>query len=122
VRVFRDASGIHLSDIPKSVVALGTFDGVHLGHKEILRRCVSRAEEENAPSVAFTFDKHPLEVIRPQFAPQLLTDIEDKLTLIQDASIENTVIARFDDEMPGLLRKSLSEKSWWILSELNGSL
>lgn len=99
MRVFPEASGIHLSDMPKSVVALGTFDGVHLGHREVLRRCVSRAKQENVPSVVFTFHKHPLEVIRPQFAPELLTDLEDKLALIQDAGIENTVIARFDDEM-----------------------
>ncbi len=99
MRVFRDASGIHLSDMPKSVVALGTFDGVHLGHREILARCVSRAKQDNVPSVVFTFHRHPLEVIRPQFAPQLLTDLEDKLALIQETGIENTVIARFDDEM-----------------------
>jgi riboflavin kinase/FMN adenylyltransferase len=99
VRVFRDTLAIHLSDIPKSVVALGTFDGVHLGHREILRRCASRGRQENVPSVVFTFDKHPLEIIRPQFAPRLLTDTEDKLALIQRQSIENTVIAQFDDEM-----------------------
>lgn len=99
MRVFRDTLAIHLSDIPKSVVALGTFDGVHLGHREILRRCAARGRQENLPSVVFTFHKHPLEIIRPQFAPQLLTDIPDKLTLIQGLGIENTVIAQFDDEM-----------------------
>ncbi|NLB73701.1 MAG: bifunctional riboflavin kinase/FAD synthetase [Firmicutes bacterium] len=98
MKIFRDVSGIHLSDMPKSVVALGTFDGVHLGHREILRRCVSLAKQENVPSVVFTFHEHPLEVIRPQFAPELLTDLEDRLTLFEEAGIENTVIARFDDE------------------------
>jgi riboflavin kinase/FMN adenylyltransferase len=99
VRVFRDASGIHLRDMPKSVVALGTFDGVHLGHREILKRCIFRSRQENVPSVVFTFHRHPLETIRPQFTPQLLTDIEDKLALIQGTGIENTVIAQFDHEM-----------------------
>jgi riboflavin kinase/FMN adenylyltransferase len=99
VRVFRDTLAIHVSDIPESVVALGTFDGVHLGHMEILRRCASRGRQENMPSVAFTFHTHPLEIIRPQFAPRLLTDVEDKLALIQAQGIENTVIAQFDSEM-----------------------
>ncbi len=69
MRVFRDASGIHLRDMPKSVVALGTFDGVHLGHREILKRCIFRSRQENVPSVVFTFHRHPLETIRPQFTP-----------------------------------------------------
>jgi riboflavin kinase/FMN adenylyltransferase len=126
VRVFPEASGIHLSDMPKSVVALGTFDGVHLGHREVLRRCVSRAKQENVPSVVFTFHKHPLEVIRPQFAPELLTDLEDKLALIQDAGIENTVIARFDDEMARatpeeFVRESLvdSLRAKWVVVGFN---
>jgi riboflavin kinase/FMN adenylyltransferase len=126
VRVFPDASGIHLSDMPKSVVALGTFDGVHLGHREVLRRCVSRAKQESVPSVVFTFHKHPLEVIRPQFAPELLTDLEDKLALIQDAGIENTVIARFDDEMARatpeeFVRESLvdSLRAKWVVVGFN---
>lgn len=99
MRVFRDISTIHVSDIPESVVALGTFDGMHLGHREILMRCVSRGRQDCIPSVAFTFQKHPVEVIRPQFAPLLLTDIEDKLALIQGIGIDNTVIAQFDEEM-----------------------
>lgn len=126
MRVFPDASGIHLSDMPKSVVALGTFDGVHLGHREVLRRCVSRAKQESVPSVVFTFHKHPLEVIRPQFAPELLTDLEDKLALIQDAGIENTVIARFDDEMARatpeeFVRESLvdSLRAKWVVVGFN---
>lgn len=99
MRVFSDAQDGSPSDLSESVVALGTFDGVHLGHKEILRRCVSRAKQESIPSCVFTFDKHPLEVIKPQLAPETLTDLEDKFALIKDAGIENTVIARFDRKM-----------------------
>ena len=101
MRVFRDTSEIHFGDIPESVVALGTFDGVHLGHQEILKRCVSLGRQERIATVVFTFHKHPLEIIRPQFAPSLLTDIEDKLAILGQMGIENTVMARFDDEMAG---------------------
>ncbi|MGE5592676.1 MAG: bifunctional riboflavin kinase/FAD synthetase [Betaproteobacteria bacterium] len=97
MKVVRDLAKLDTVDVPRSVVALGTFDGVHLGHQEILRRCVVHARRAGARAVVFTFDKHPLQVIRPQLAPAQLTDIEDKLALIEATGVELAVVARFDE-------------------------
>lgn len=97
VKVISDLAKVDAVDIPRSVVALGTFDGVHLGHQEILRRCAAYAKGAGARAVAFTFDRHPLQVIRPQFAPPQLTDVEDKLALIEATGIEVAVVAHFDE-------------------------
>jgi riboflavin kinase/FMN adenylyltransferase len=97
VKVISDVARIDIADVARSVICLGTFDGVHLGHQEILRRCVACAKRYEARAVAFTFDRHPLRVIRPQAAPAQLTDIEDKLALIEAMGIEVAVVARFDE-------------------------
>ncbi|MGE5588499.1 MAG: bifunctional riboflavin kinase/FAD synthetase [Clostridia bacterium] len=97
MKVVSDVARVDAADVPRSVIALGTFDGVHLGHQEILRRCVAYAKCCGARAVAFTFERHPLRVIRPQSAPAQLTDIEDKLALIAATGIEVAVVARFDE-------------------------
>lgn len=99
MEVVRDLAGISDKDVPRSAVALGSFDGVHLGHQEILRRCAIYARHIGVRSVAFTFDRHPLQVIRPQLAPPQLTDIEDKLALIGRTGVEIAVVANFDEAL-----------------------
>ena len=67
-----------------SVVTVGTFDGVHLGHWEVLREMGRRARRTGRPSVLVTFRPHPLQVLRPEDAPRLLTtSIEKKENLAQ---------------------------------------
>ncbi len=83
----------------RCVVALGMFDGVHLGHQEILRRCRTLAARCGARSAVFTFDRHPFHVIRPCAAPAQLTDMDDRLALIEDAGIELAVVAGFDERL-----------------------
>ena len=56
-----------------AVVTVGTFDGVHRGHQDVLATLVRRAAEQSLPSVVVTFDPHPLEVVNPAAAPPLLT-------------------------------------------------
>ncbi len=97
MEVVRGLAGMSAEGVPRSVVALGTFDGVHLGHQEILRRCAVRARRTGTQSVAFTFDRHPLQVIRPALAPALLTDLEDKLDLISRTGVDLAVVACFDE-------------------------
>ena len=59
-----------------SVAAIGNFDGVHLGHQEILRAVVAKARQLGAKAVAVTFDPHPDRFLRPETAPALLTPLE----------------------------------------------
>lgn len=67
---------------PKPVVALGNFDGVHLGHQAIFRQVVARAQEIGGTSMVFTFDPHPAHVLAPEKAPPLLTTFAQKMRLI----------------------------------------
>ena len=67
---------------PKPVLALGNFDGVHLGHQAIFRHVVTSAREVDGTSMVFTFEPHPLQVLAPEKAPPLLTTYAQKIRLI----------------------------------------
>ena len=62
-----------ISGVTGSVVTLGNFDGLHLGHRKIIKKVVTRAAELKLPSALYTFDPHPLKVIRPEKSPPLIT-------------------------------------------------
>lgn len=81
------------------VVALGNFDGVHLGHRVVLRRAVEEARGRGIKSVAATFDPHPRSVLRPGFAPGLLSDIETRRRLLLDAGVDEVAVIPFDLEL-----------------------
>lgn len=81
-----------------SVVTIGAFDGVHLGHRSLLDRVRRRAQEIGAASVVVTFDQHPASIVRPGTAPMLLTDLEQKLALLAQAGVDLTLVLHFDSE------------------------
>jgi riboflavin kinase/FMN adenylyltransferase len=87
-----------LSPAP-SVVTVGFFDGVHLGHRAVLDRTVEVARERGVRPVAITFDRHPREILSPGQEPRLLTTVERKASLIADAGIETLVVLTFTQEM-----------------------
>jgi riboflavin kinase/FMN adenylyltransferase len=62
-----------------SVVTIGAYDGVHLGHQVVIAEVRRRAEELGISSAVVTFDRHPASVVRPESAPRLLTDLDQKL-------------------------------------------
>jgi riboflavin kinase / FMN adenylyltransferase len=67
-----------------AVVTVGTFDGVHIGHREILGRVARRAQALDVPAVLVTFRPHPLEVVNPSAAPMLLTPGDEQLDALAD--------------------------------------
>src|SRR5438309_4587897 len=69
-------------DAGPAVVALGVFDGVHLGHREILGAAVTRAREGGMVAVACTFEPHPMEVLQPGRAPAPIATLDERLELI----------------------------------------
>jgi riboflavin kinase/FMN adenylyltransferase len=77
---------------------VGFFDGVHLGHQEVIRRTVEAAMERDALSVAVTFDRHPREILTPGEEPRLLTTVERKAELIEACGIEVLVVLEFTKE------------------------
>ena len=72
-----------------TVITVGTFDGVHRGHRAVLSRIVKEARQRDALAVAITFDPHPLAVLRPEAAPAVLTGLEYKLSLLAERSLDD---------------------------------
>jgi riboflavin kinase/FMN adenylyltransferase len=89
-----------------SVAAIGNFDGVHLGHQEILRAVVAEARQLGARAVAITFDPHPDRFLRPETAPALLTPLQDRLRLLAATGIDAVVVLRFDEALSGLTARA----------------
>lgn len=87
------------ADFGPSVAAIGNFDGVHLGHQEILGGAVSEARELGARAVAVTFDPHPEQVLRPASAPRLITPASERLRLLAATGVDAVLVLRFDREL-----------------------
>ena len=77
-------------------VAIGVFDGVHLGHQAVISTSAQDAQTERGIPVVITFDPHPLKVLRPRDAPHLLTATEHKVELIRALGVEHLLIINFD--------------------------
>jgi len=81
-----------------SVAALGTFDGVHIGHQELIRNAVTLARTLNARSVVCTFDRHPLSVLKPRRAPRPLLSLEQNLLKIERLGADYALVKPFTPE------------------------
>ena len=81
-----------------TVVTVGTFDGIHVGHQEILRRIGHRARALDAASVLLTFDPHPLRVVRPDHAPPLLTTPNEKKEILAQFELDYVAFVTFTTE------------------------
>lgn len=81
--------------VTETVVTVGTFDGVHRGHLDVIRRLVSRAKTVGVPSLLVSFDPHPLEIVNPAAAPLLLSTSEEKLEVIAETGLDYFAIVPF---------------------------
>jgi len=80
-----------------SVVTIGAYDGVHLGHQTVIAEVRRRAAVAGLASAVVTFDRHPAAVVRPESAPRLLTDLEQKLELLSATGIDRCLVIAFDE-------------------------
>lgn len=80
-----------------SVVTIGAYDGVHLGHRAVIAEVRRRAAAAGVASAVVTFDRHPASVVRPESAPRLLTDLEQKLELLADTGVDRCLVIAFDE-------------------------
>ena len=81
----------------RSVITIGAYDGVHLGHQAVIEEVKQLAAQHACRSVVVTFDRHPASVVRPESAPNLLTDLEQKLELLAATGVDATAVVRFDE-------------------------
>jgi riboflavin kinase/FMN adenylyltransferase len=83
-------------------VALGFFDGVHLGHQSIIIDTVKKAQQQSLPSVVLSFAAHPLTVIKPAMAPKVLTPIREKTLLIESLGVDILLLLPFTNSFATL--------------------
>jgi len=83
-------------------LAIGTFDGVHVGHREVIGQAVALASERGLLGSVVTFDRHPLAVVDPSHAPRLLTPLTEKIRLIEELGPEELVLLPFDEGLAAL--------------------
>ncbi|HYG93587.1 MAG TPA: bifunctional riboflavin kinase/FAD synthetase [Nocardioides sp.] len=95
-RAFDEVPG----DLGRTVVTIGNFDGMHLGHQHVVRRAHEVAGELGVGSVvAVTFDPHPIAVLRPEHTPPTLTTIEERLRLMSDAGVDAVLVIPFSRDI-----------------------
>lgn len=94
----------------KVSLAIGFFDGVHLGHQQILRHAISNARQHDAVSVAITFDQHPNVIVAPNRIPPLIYSLPKKLQAIESLGVEYTLLIHFDKQFSRLTGEEFVRK------------
>lgn len=93
-----------------SVVAIGVFDGVHLGHQEIIAKAVDEARKRGASAVIITFDPHPQAIMKPKRRLHVLTSLHLKIELIEQLGADTALIITFTEEFSQLRAEKFAEK------------
>jgi riboflavin kinase/FMN adenylyltransferase len=109
VEVIRDLSDWP-SGLRQGAVAIGNFDGVHLGHARIIERLLAVAKHVNGPAVVFTFDPHPVRLLRPQHAPPPLTWTERKAELLGEIGVDHVIAYPTDEALLRLAPEEFFEQ------------
>jgi riboflavin kinase/FMN adenylyltransferase len=96
MEVLRDPSACP-RPAPASAVTIGAYDGVHLGHQAVIAEVRRRAAALGLAVAVVTFDRHPASVVRPESAPRLLTDLDQKLELLAATGVDTCLVLPFDE-------------------------
>ena len=80
-----------------TVVTIGVYDGVHVGHRAVLAEVRDLADKRGCDTAVVTFEPHPAQVVRPESAPLLLTDLDQKLELLEACQVDHVVVIAFDE-------------------------
>jgi riboflavin kinase / FMN adenylyltransferase len=94
--------GLPTSPIGPVALTIGSFDGVHLGHLDVIKRVIASAQAFDAQPAILTFEPHPRCVLDPANCPQSITTLQEKLALIKEAGVEHAIVLRFDRELASL--------------------
>ena len=86
----------------QTVATLGTFDGVHIGHRQILKKVIAEAKKANVNAVVLTFSQHPISVIKPDVIPRLLTTLNEKLAIFENMGIDIVFVLNFTKEIANM--------------------
>lgn len=108
MKICRALSELPVS-MPRTVAAIGNFDGVHRGHQEVIRRVLERARGLGAQAIAVTFDPHPMALLHPERAPRLISPMPQRLRLLQATGLDMTVVLPFTREFSMLSAREFAE-------------
>ncbi len=103
----------------RPVVALGNFDGVHLGHRTIFERTIERARRSGSEAVAFTFWPHPISVLFPERSPRMITSLARRLAALRSTGLDGVVVRRFTREFAALSPEEFVRD--WLVGRLGVS-
>ncbi len=98
VRIWRSLDDVP-ADLGRTVVVIGNFDGVHLGHRHVVSRARELADRDGLRLVAVTFDPHPMAVLRPEHAPLTLTDVDRRSVLLAQVGVDDVFVIPFSREI-----------------------
>ena len=104
--------------LKNSYVALGTFDGVHRGHRVLINSAIEKAKKNGGISVVYTFLNHPLEIIAPERVPKMINTIDEKLRLLEEMGVDYVVLQTFDEKYAETSKEEFIDK---ILIEYLGA-
>ncbi|MHB1036315.1 MAG: bifunctional riboflavin kinase/FAD synthetase [Pirellulales bacterium] len=99
--IFRDLADLPC-DMRSGAITIGNFDGVHRGHARIVERLIAKAREVGGPAVVFTFDPHPVRLLRPDMAPPPLTWTDRKAELLAELGVDSMIAFPTDKELLNL--------------------
>jgi riboflavin kinase/FMN adenylyltransferase len=102
------------------VVALGNFDGFHIGHQGVVGRAVARARAEGRPVIVATFDPHPATLFRPDLPPFRLTTIDQRCRLFAEAGVDATYVIEFDRSVAAVSPQDFV--SGWLGERIGGAV
>lgn len=103
--------------LENSYVAIGTFDGVHYGHQQLIKMAIDRAKKNGGQTVVFTFSSHPMELINSKKAPKNINTIDEKVYILEDMGVNCIVLQEFSKEFADLKAEEFVD----ILKEKVGS-
>jgi riboflavin kinase/FMN adenylyltransferase len=103
-------STTHFSPSTKTIITIGTFDGVHIGHKKILQKVVAEAKKNNLTSAVLTFFPHPRFILNQNSDLKLLNTIEEKKALLNSTGLDALLIHPFDQEFANLSPEQFVKK------------
>lgn len=113
MEIIRDIARLEEKSFPHVAAAIGTFDGVHAGHRRIVSTVVERAREREGTGAAFTFVNHPLDILQPDRAPKLITPYPIKERLLGALGVELLVAVPFTASLAEMEAEAFVEEVLW---------
>ena len=108
MKIIKDLKDIERDE--KTVITLGTFDGLHLGHQQIVETLIKKSTQVNARNFLITFDPHPRKVVPGRNDVKLLSTLEEKISVLEKLGLENLFIVKFTNEFSKQTPEQFVEK------------